>query len=238
MLLSPLLWCLFLLFSCLFWSLLPFHFFHQDTFLNWFFLSFPFFWFVFCSVFRFLVSVSLFLRSFFGYFALGLLLFCWLLWLRFFSQASLCSSGSSSASYFCCFLMLQLFVALYRFAIFFFLLSFLSILIVAVFVEFLLLLFLCLSLRFAARFSFFACGCYFHYFYLLLVLEFPFTTWGGTRFGVHFRGFPNQGFAIFAHFLFGPLLRMGPVVLVAPSTGWMLYYLCFSPSTAIWPPLR
>ena len=26
--------------------------------------------------------------------------------------------------------------------------------------------------------------------------------------------------------------------LVAPSTGWMLYYLCFSPSTAIGPPLR
>ena len=25
---------------------------------------------------------------------------------------------------------------------------------------------------------------------------------------------------------------------VAPSTGWMLYYLCFSPSTAIGPPLR
>ena len=28
------------------------------------------------------------------------------------------------------------------------------------------------------------------------------------------------------------------VSLVAPSTGWMLYYLCFTPSTAIGPPLR
>ena len=28
------------------------------------------------------------------------------------------------------------------------------------------------------------------------------------------------------------------ISLVAPSTGWMLYYLCFSPSTAIGPPLR
>ena len=29
-----------------------------------------------------------------------------------------------------------------------------------------------------------------------------------------------------------------PLSLVAPSTGWMLYYLCFTPSTAIGPPLR
>ena len=28
------------------------------------------------------------------------------------------------------------------------------------------------------------------------------------------------------------------LTLVAPSTGWMLYYLCFTPSTALGPPLR